>query len=214
MSSRIIIIADRSGSMAGNHLEMEAAINAFIEDQKGFDDGLATLKLVQFDHEYEVSYEGALRHAPAYSLKPRGSTALHDAIGRTLGTIDPATLQAELKTVVVVVTDGYENASQEWDGPRVRELVTKLDASPNFAITYLGANQDAVLEATRLGFTGDAALTFANNAAGAQNSLRSVSSSVASYLSGATSGLSYSSSDREAAMGETQGRTETETSQP
>lgn len=197
MNTQIIFICDRSGSMSSIRSDMEPAMNVFLAEQKKVGEDEATLKMVHFDDKYEVTYDGLLKDSPDFKLEPRGCTALLDAIGKSLGGVKT---DGDAKTVAVILTDGYENASREWQQQQVADLIKKLDASDNFSVTYLGANQDAITVAKNLGIGADAAINFAATDAGVQSVTRSMSDSVASYRSGLTSAVLYSDADRDGAM--------------
>ena len=62
---------------------------------------------------------------------------------------------------VIVVTDGHENASQEYRASEVRKLVTRQKEEFNWDFVFLGANQDAVLSGESLGFDRGSSMTFA-----------------------------------------------------
>src|SRR6266487_1756585 len=83
----ITIVLDRSGSMEAIREDAVGGFNRFLRDQQAAD-GQARLTLVQFDHLYEPLYQGLdIRDAKALdqtTFVPRGSTALLDAIGRTI----------------------------------------------------------------------------------------------------------------------------------
>ncbi|MGM2799589.1 hypothetical protein ACS2Q1_29450, partial [Bacillus cereus group sp. Bce004] len=83
-------------------------------------------------------------------LEPRGMTALHDAVGDALegfrAALSAIPVHAQPGTVlVVVVTDGHENASNRWTGDRVNRLVTGLTDELGWNFVYLGAGQDAIV---------------------------------------------------------------------
>lgn len=52
--------------------------------------------------------------------------------------------------LVTIITDGYENDSIEWDGASVKKLIDRL-CKKGWVFTYIGANQDAALEAGKIG---------------------------------------------------------------
>lgn len=56
----------------------------------------------------------------------------------------------EDKVLVTIITDGYENDSIEWDGASVKKLIDRL-CKKGWVFTYIGANQDAALEAGKIG---------------------------------------------------------------
>src|SRR6267142_5604320 len=115
--TEIVVVLDRSGSMASRWEETISGFNAFVESQQQ-GPGEARLTLIQFDDQYEPNYEGkAVGEVPRLtqeSYVPRGYTALHDAMGRTIiGVGARLAAEAEVrrpeKVLVQSITDGYEN---------------------------------------------------------------------------------------------------------
>ena len=112
----ITMVIDRSGSMQSIQSDAQGGINSFIQQQKQ-EPGETLLTLVQFNTDYEFVHSGvAVKHVPEFHLKPTGSTALLDAVGRTIneaGTRLAATdeFQRPGLVVFVIVTDGQENSS-------------------------------------------------------------------------------------------------------
>lgn len=146
--TEIVIVLDRSGSMASCRVQAQAGLNGFIEKQK-FVPGEARVTLVQFDGAYEVVHAGRpLREVPPFTLVPRGKTALYDAVGRTINEVGArlaATPEADRPGLVAfaILTDGLENASREFTAARVSAMIDHQRTKYNWQFTYLGANQDA-----------------------------------------------------------------------
>lgn len=170
----INIVLDRSGSMSSCRQATIEAFNEFLEGQKNGPDE-AVVSLYRFDHEYEPIYEGSnVDLAPKLSdlnFVPRGSTALLDAIGRTIDAIGARlanTLEYDRpsKVVVVIVTDGQENASMEYNRQRIFDMIHHQEDKYHWTFVYMGANQDAYAEADRLGFSSSNRSNFAPSAAG------------------------------------------------
>ena len=71
--TEIVVVLDRSGSMASMKTEAEGGLAAFVADQKG-QPGAARLTLAIFDHEYDLIHDRAdLREVPGrFALEPRG----------------------------------------------------------------------------------------------------------------------------------------------
>lgn len=86
-------------------------------------------------------------HREDYPL--RGCTALHDAIGTLVGETQKR-IQHDDAVLVTIITDGYENASRHWSGSQIKSLVEEL-RQMGWTFTYIGANQDAHAEASKLG---------------------------------------------------------------
>ena len=77
-------------------------------------------------------------------FQPCCTTPLYDAMGITLTAMRRYVKSIEDSVVVVtIITDGMENASREYDGKTVRELVERLRGE-GWTFTYMGANQDSV----------------------------------------------------------------------
>src|SRR5580692_6614308 len=115
----LTLVVDRSGSMVDIKHDMEGGIKTLIEEQAR-EEGTCLVTLAQFDNEYEVVADGlpAAGMVP-YRLVPRGMTALLDAIGRTIAMVharigDMAAADRPANVLFAVITDGMENASQEW----------------------------------------------------------------------------------------------------
>jgi uncharacterized protein YegL len=154
--TEIVMIVDRSGSMVSIKDDAQGGFNAFIEEQKKLPDE-ARLTLVQFDSEYEMLHENRpLKDIPAYTLIPRGNTALLDAIGRTLAAVGERLAktsedQRPGKVLVVVITDGQENASTEYNREKVFEAITHQKDKYKWEFLFLAANQDAIKAGASIG---------------------------------------------------------------
>ena len=139
-------VLDRSGSMKDMELEARNGFNAFLESQQKLP-GEARLTLVLFDHEYIVAHDGVpIKDVPSldeHTYVPRGTTALLDAIGRTINTIGERldkTPEPEQpgKVIVAILTDGLENASQEFK----RKEIFKMNAVGRVAASYRAGDAD------------------------------------------------------------------------
>ncbi len=156
----ITLVVDRSGSMASTKDDAQGGINTLIKEQAS-KTGKCTLSLVQFDSTYEVVYSGVdIKSVKEYTLIPRGTTALLDAVGeaiRTTGQRLAAMPETERPGLVIfaIVTDGQENSSREYTKTKIKEMVTHQQDVYNWKFTFLGANQDAFAEGASLGFAAD-----------------------------------------------------------
>ena len=203
----IIAIIDRSGSMAAIQSATEEGFNGFLREQQSTP-GECALSLYQFDDEYGVDYEDRpIREVPPFALDPRGCTALLDALGRTITTRGahyaglPEDQRPE-KVVVVVVTDGHENASKEYTLPTIKELVSCQKDVYNWQFVFLGANMDAVDEAQRMGFSAIHAMTYGADEEGVRCSYGALSKLVSGYKSqdAMVAMSAFSQADRDASV--------------
>lgn len=154
--TEIIIVLDRSGSMSVIKADMEGGLNSFFEDQKK-EPGRCSVTLTQFDTEYEIVYSGIdLKDVPKVEFTPRGATALLDAVGRTIHEVGKRLVDMDEanrpgRVIFLIITDGYENASKEFDQAQIKALITEQTEKYNWLFVYLGANQDAFAEARKYG---------------------------------------------------------------
>jgi uncharacterized protein YegL len=172
----IVFVLDRSGSMSSIKSEAIGGFNGFVEAQKKAP-GAARLSLVLFDHEYQLAYDavplGEVQPLDASTYVPRGTTALLDAVGRAIddtGNRLASTPEAERPGLVMVciLTDGHENASQDYTRERVKAMTQHQQQVYNWEFRYLGANQDAFAEASKLGVQQQHAASFAPTSSGAR----------------------------------------------
>lgn len=120
--TELVFILDRSGSMSGLEEDTIGGYNAMLEKQQK-EPGEAILTTVLFDNEYELLHD----RINIKGVKPitereyfvRGTTALLDAVGRTIQKIGNAQKHTAEKeraehVMLVITTDGMENASREY----------------------------------------------------------------------------------------------------
>ncbi len=154
----IVCVIDRSGSMADIRSDAVGGFNTFLETQKKLP-GEAKMTLVLFNHNCEVLYNRAdLRSVNPFTRDtyvPDGTTALLDAVGRTIDDVGkklantPADERPE-KVIFTILTDGLENASKDYTRPRIYEMIREQRAKYTWEFLFLAANQDAFDEAEKL----------------------------------------------------------------
>jgi hypothetical protein len=200
----ISIVLDRSGSMDSIRQDTIGSFNTFLEDQNTVP-GEATISLVQFDDQYEVVYRAiALHEAPELTMQtyvPRGSTALLDAIGRTIdetGHRLAAMLEAGRpeNVIFVILTDGEENSSRHYPPERINEMIRHQRDVYNWQFVFLGANQDAIMTASRLGIASAQAMTFAASPAGTQAAMGAVSKHLKARRMNLQASIAFDEEDR------------------
>ncbi len=174
----LMLVIDRSGSMASIKNDMVGGLTSLVEEQTA-EPGLLTLSMVTFDTSVELVHSMVAPENVAIALEPRGSTALYDALGFALNTLQSSidALPDPVKpgnVQVVVVTDGEENASKEFTGPALKTLVTEKLEERNWDIVFLGANQDAVMKSAEIGVRPDSAMTYKADAKGVKEATDSL----------------------------------------
>lgn len=166
--TEMVFVLDRSGSMSGLAADTIGGFNELIEKQKKIE-GDAYVTTVLFDHEYEVLHDHvALEEVAPLTDKEyfaRGSTALLDAVGRTIDAVGARLAAAPEEerpahVVFVITTDGMENSSREYTAKRVRGMIEHQQQKYSWQFVFLGANMDAVSEARKLGISAKYAADF------------------------------------------------------
>ena len=196
----IICIIDRSGSMDAIVSDAIGGFNRFLSTQQSLG-GEARFTLVLFNHEYELVHQGVpigeVRPLDATTYVPSGTTALLDAVGRT---IEDAARRHETmrsiqqndgvpgggspKAIVAILTDGLENASRDYTRARVAELVERQTNQRGWQFVFLAANQDAFAEARSLHIDPAAAIAFDATGAGVQQAYAQLGDVVRKYRVG------------------------------
>src|SRR5690554_6459471 len=150
--TELVFILDRSGSMNGLEMDTIGGFNSLLEKQKD-ERGEALVTTVLFDDDYELLHD----RINIKGIKPitekeyfvRGTTALLDAVGRTIqkfGNAQKHTAEEERAehVMLVITTDGMENASREYTYGRVRQMVEHQKSKYGWEFIFLGANIDAI----------------------------------------------------------------------
>lgn len=187
----IAVVLDRSGSMAAIKDATIKGFNEFVAGQKAIP-GSAKLKLIQFDHEYQVSHDGALSATPTLTemyFVPRGTTALLDAAGKAITGIGQELMalsetERPKKVIVAIITDGLENASQEYTREKVFQMISHQQDVYKWEFLFLGAGQDAIAEAAKIGINVNHAMSYAATAQGVQATMCSVNNAVGEFRAG------------------------------
>lgn len=143
----LIFLMDRSGSMNGSEEDTIGGFNSFIEREKA--KNLNTkVTTILFDDSYEVLYKRKsienVKKLTSDEYWVRGCTALLDAIGKTINTLDK---EIDNKVLFVIMTDGLENASKEFSKDQISNLIN----SHNWEFIYIGADIDSYSEAGNIG---------------------------------------------------------------
>ena len=168
----VVAVIDRSGSMRGKESDTVGGINAMLDELKSSktDEDTVRVSIKLFDNEQILKYRcvniSEIGEFPISEFIPRGSTALLDAIGDTLTFFmekklrDPAAYDTCL---VYIATDGLENASTRHTREDIKSLISNAETTYNINVLYLGANQDAILEAGNIGISPDSAINYSEN---------------------------------------------------
>lgn len=184
--TEIAYVLDRSGSMDPMIESAIAGFNEFLQEQLDTP-GDANLSLLLFDNEFLSLYSSTpledVRDLTTEDYVPRGSTALLDAIGLTIESLGQklATLPEEERpgtVIVAIFTDGYENASTRFTFEKIQKMITHQRTNYQWEFLFLGANEDAIATATRMGIDRSMSAEVQYSRAGVYSSSKSFSRKV------------------------------------
>lgn len=167
----LVFVLDKSGSMWDVEKDTIGGFNSFIRREK--QSGKKTrVTLVLFDDEYHILYTrkpiDEVSELTDKEYFASGCTALLDAIGRTILSLDG---EVAKKVMFVITTDGLENASREFK----RKDIKKLIESHDWEFLFIGADIDSYSEAQTLGITGNRTANYEKSSAGLGSLFSSVS---------------------------------------
>ena len=184
--TEIVLILDRSGSMAGLEDDTVGGFNAMIETQKKTA-GAVYVSTVLFDHESEVLHDrvplAEVQPLTRDTYTPRGSTALYDAVGGAIhhiGNIHKYARREDVphKTLFVITTDGMENASRRYSREQVKAMIARQQEKYGWEFLFLGANMDAAETAETIGIHKQNAVDYHADTCGTRKNYAAVSEAV------------------------------------
>lgn len=147
-------ILDKSGSMEVVRDTTISGVNEYIQTLKKDENIDYTFSLTMFDTEVVRPVVdkplAGLEPLTKSEYVPNGGTALYDAVCRTIKQAQDSVAD---KVITVIMTDGEENSSREYDQNDMRDLIKRLEGKGNWTFVYLGANQDSYAVAMKHGFS-------------------------------------------------------------
>ncbi len=166
--TEIVFILDKSGSMSGLESDTIGGFNALLAKQQKLE-GEAVITTVLFDDKYELLHDRFdLKQIKPMTEKEyfvEGSTALLDAVGRTIKKIVNVQRHASDSTkadkvMFVIITDGFENSSREYSINQVKKMIELEKEKYGWEFIFLGANIDAVATARSYGISAERAVNY------------------------------------------------------
>ena len=145
----ISFILDETGSMMSIKDKTIKDFNEYLQSIKTFK-GIFTLTKFN-SNKIEVVYTKAIKDVPELTTetyKPDATTPLYDAIGKTIKELEKDEGKQEL--LVVVLTDGEENASKEYDKKAITALMKEKEGK-GWTFIYLGVGEAAWVEGHKMG---------------------------------------------------------------
>jgi hypothetical protein len=147
---KIVIILDESGSMESVRNKMIDSINDLIKEQKQVKERTATFTLVKFNDKVNRIVKNKLlsdtKYVTTEDYNPSGATALHDAIADTINWF-----KNEKNVLMVIVTDGQENASRHYSKRDVSNMIEHKKEHDDWSFVYLSNDLGTAEQGKHLG---------------------------------------------------------------
>lgn len=187
--TEIVCVIDRSGSMESIKTDAIGGFNNFLKEQQN-EPGEATMTIMLFDDKFEFLCQGKpVKEVEPLSDKtfvPRGSTALLDAIGETITSLNERNPE---KAIIMILTDGHENASRNYNKGKIKQMIDACKENKWF-VAYLSADAEAFDDAQSVGIGHAQTMSFTPNKQGAHVSMMSCSYAASDYRSAGYKGMS------------------------
>lgn len=189
--THISILVDSSGSMHELKDDTIGGFNSLIDDQK-LEEGKASISFYQFSGSCKSHY----LFKDVKEIKPLtrndyityGSTALYDSLakvinetGKTLANMKES--ERPSKVLIISITDGEENSSR-MTSELIKSKIEHQQEKYNWEFVFVGSNQDAVLNAKKIGIPLNHAYTYANTSEGMLGTYRNISANVSKSRKG------------------------------
>jgi uncharacterized protein YegL len=159
--TEIVAIIDKSTSMDFMTKETIAGFNKFLKEQKKVD-GDANLSLILFNDQTEYLYDNVpikkVKKLSEKTYRADGMTAMNDAVGSAIDKLGNRLSKMEdherpSNIVVLIITDGQENSSREYETSKIKEMITTQQNIYSWEFIFLGANIDVDKYAADYGFS-------------------------------------------------------------
>lgn len=208
--THVALVLDESGSMASMH---GAAVELFNNQAATIREnakkaGRTRVSLFKFggyqpNETVEVFHDAEAEKVPTLENKdfhPQNGTPMRDGIGRAITRLEAEDDGGEdTAFLVIVVTDGQENASKEWSAARLREKVSELEKTGRWTFSVFGANVSLADLHETVGFDASSLPSsnfahYVGNAAGMRAGSLTMNASTASYMGSRGAGVTASKS--------------------
>ena len=168
----VVFLLDKSGSMYDCVSNTIGGYNNYINNLKGKGTN-ALITTVLFNNEYQLLHERTpIQQINKLTNKEyfvNGSTALLDAIGNSIETIEKKAKNN--KVLFVITTDGLENASIKYTKEQIKEMII---GHKNWEFIYIGANIDSFSESASIGISKENTCNYKTNSSGIKNMFKAV----------------------------------------
>ena len=153
----ICFVLDESGSMYNSIDDVTEGFQKLIDEQRKEKNGECIISLYRFSDTVKKDYIGKpVDEVPRLTYSPWGCTAMNDGVGTAIDEIgkwlsDMDESERPSKNIIVIMTDGKENASKEYDFDVVKKKIKHQEEKYSWTFVYMGTNLQDLRDANRLG---------------------------------------------------------------
>ena len=153
----ICFVLDESGSMYNSIDDVTEGFQKLIDEQRKEKNGECIISLYRFSNTVKKDYIGKpVDEVPRLTYSPWGCTAMNDGVGTAIDEIgkwlsDMDESERPSKNMIVIMTDGKENASKEYDFDVVKKKIKHQEEKYSWTFVYMGTNLQDLKDANRLG---------------------------------------------------------------
>lgn len=157
----VCFIIDESSSMYTSVSDVREGFKKIIDEQKANKEGSCAISIFRFTTkvcpaDFIMKDINEIENILKYN--PSGCTAMYDGIGTAIdevGKVLAAMPEDERpeKNLIVIMTDGEENSSVEYQPSRIREMIKHQETKYNWTFLYIGTDISNTKDADRIGIS-------------------------------------------------------------
>lgn len=197
-----VFVVDKSGSMSGLEKAIIDGFNKQTKEikqlQEDYPEQKQFITWIQFDYPEQIEkrfLNESIDKIPEMTTEdyvPRGSTALNDAIGIGIESVEDAAgeriREGKAKALFVILTDGFENSSKKYKTEQIKSKIKELELTENWTFLYIGADKE--MAHRDYGIKIHNSVAYTADSLGTQKMFSSTSKYRNMYTSNASKGLS------------------------
>ena len=198
--SRLIFIADKSGSMREHINDTKGSLMSFLDKQRAQVDPMSKVDIYTFNGSVVNVFSGLISDNIDFPYDADGCTALYDAIGHTItNTINSLTkldgVPKPDEVYIIILTDGEENSSSKYTKGAISELISSQEKA-GWKFIFMGANQDAILSGGNIGLKAGACLNYSQNVLATECAMDSINNAINRVRSKESTSVNFSQIER------------------
>lgn len=194
----ITMVVDESGSMASLFEATVAGFNEYVaKTMRDLKHETVYFSAITFDTRgiRKLQTGAALKDAiqlNSGNYAPTGGTPLLDAVGQAIVATDSVMVtNAGTKAIVVIQTDGQENASEQYKLADIKTMIEERQAK-DWQFVFIGAGINAFDDASRMGIHAMNTMSYTPDAVGTRATFNAMASNTRGYAAGAVNTMNFS----------------------